>query len=292
MAAEASGAPVEAPRACPICLGGPVRGYCRKESARYFLCGGCGLIFQHPLPEANAMRSFADAEYESGAYQDYVSARPMKIRHFEDRLAGLGLPPGRLLDIGCSCGYFLEVAAAHGFDVRGVEFSRSAVAAASPAIRPRIFEGTLERMPTEGSFDVVSAFDLIEHVPDPRAFLRRCRQLLKPGGTIVLTTPDAGHFLRHVMRARWPMLQPMQHLFLFSRGSFATLLQSEGFADVAIRTAYKTLSPDYLIDQIQSLNPVLSKTLGTLARVVPATVRRSYRRVNIGEFLAVARRSA
>jgi hypothetical protein len=84
----------------------------------------------------------------------------------------------------------------------------------------------------------------------------------------------------------------MQHLFLFSRRSFEGALRAEGFADVAMSAAYKTLSLEYLIDQIKSLNPLLSRTLGALAHVLPVTVRRSYRRVNIGEFLAVGHRSA
>ena len=190
------------------------------------------------------MVEWADDEYASGAYRDYVDARPMKIRHFEDRLADVGarLRPGRLLDVGCSCGYFMEVAASRGFDVQGVEFSRGAIAAASPEIRPRIFEGTLESMPDNGLFDVVSAFDLIEHVPDPRRFLRRCAGLLKPGGTLVISTPDTGHFLRFLMRSRWPMLQPMQHLFLFSRQALERALRAEGFEDINVDTAYKTLS--------------------------------------------------
>ena len=111
----------------------------------------------------------------------------MKIRHFEDRLATIGdrVRPGRLLDIGCSCGYFMEVAASRGFDVQGVEFSRSAIAAANPGIRSRIFEGTLENLPVDGLFDVVSAFDLIEHVHDPAgASFVAAPALLKPGGTL------------------------------------------------------------------------------------------------------------
>jgi SAM-dependent methyltransferase len=281
------------PQACHICGARTVRSYCRKQDAHYFLCASCDLIFQHPLPAPAAMRDWADAEYTSGAYHDYVAARPMKIRHFEDRLGDVKdrVQPGRLLDIGCSCGYFLEVAASHGFDVQGVEFSRSAIAAASPAMRGRIFEGTLDTLPANGLFDVASAFDLIEHVPDPRAFLRRCAALLKPSGTILISTPDTRHFLRFLMGSRWPMLQPMQHLSLFSRRSLERALQAEGFRDVTIRTAYKTLSVDYLIDQIKPLNPVLSATLDTLTRVVPGTMLRKYRRINIGEILAVARRA-
>ena len=281
------------PRTCPICHAETVGPYCRKEQARYFLCRSCDLIFQHPLPTSAAMREWADAEYTAGAYHDYVAARPMKIRHFEERLADVGdrLKPGRLLDIGCSCGYFLEVAASRGFDVQGVEFSRSAIAAASPAVRDRIFEGTLDSLPVDGLFDVASAFDLIEHVPDPNGFLRRCATLLKPGGTILISTPDTRHFLRFLMGSRWPMLQPMQHLSLFSGRSLERALRDAGFGEVTVRTAYKTLSIDYLINQIKPLNPVLSGTLDTLTRVVPASALRKYRRINIGEILAVGRRA-
>jgi 2-polyprenyl-3-methyl-5-hydroxy-6-metoxy-1,4-benzoquinol methylase len=281
------------PSACPACLAATIAPYCRRQEANYFICRSCALIFQHPLPTGDSMVAWADEEYASGAYRDYVEARPMKIRHFEDRLADIGdrVRPGRLLDVGCSCGYFLEVAASRGFEVHGVEFSRNAIAAASPTVRDRIVQGTLENLPIDGLFDVVSAFDLIEHVPEPRALLRRCASLLKPGGTLLLSTPDTGHFLRFVMRSRWPMLQPMQHLFLFSRRALARTLQTEGFEDVSVDTAYKTLSADYLINQIKPLNPLLSGTLDTLTRVVPATVLRKYRRVNIGEILAVGRRA-
>lgn len=239
------------------------------------------------------MITWANEEYTSGAYRDYVDARPMKIRHFEDRLSEIGdrVRPGRLLDVGCSCGYFMEVAASRGFDVQGVEFSRSAIAAADANLRSRIFEGTLDEMPVNGMFDVVSAFDLIEHVQDPRALLRRCAGVLKPGGALVISTPDAGHFLRFVMRSRWPMLQPMQHLFLFSRRALASALRAEGFQEVSVDTAYKTINVEYLINQIKALNPLLSVTLGTLTHAVPGSMLRRDRRVNIGEILAVARRS-
>ena len=159
----------ERPRSCPICLSERIGAFCQKGPASYFICRACELIFQFPLPTEAAMRTWADAEYTSGAYQDYVTARAMKIRHFEDRFAAISdrVRPGRLLDIGCSCGYFMEVAASRGYDVQGVEFSRSAIAAADPGIRSRIFEGTLESLPVNGLFDVASVFDLIEHVHEP-----------------------------------------------------------------------------------------------------------------------------
>ncbi len=114
---------------CPICLAAQTAPYCQKQQAYYSICNSCGLTFQHPLPSSRSMSTWADAEYTSGAYHDYVAARPMKLRHFEQRLDDIGdvVRPGRLLDVGCSCGYFTEVAAMRGFDFHGVEFSSSAI---------------------------------------------------------------------------------------------------------------------------------------------------------------------
>lgn len=237
------------------------------------------------------MIGYAEEEYQSGKYRDYVSSRPMKLQHFEARLRQLGdrLRPGRLLDVGCSCGYFLEVAAAAGFDVHGVEFSRSAIDAAVPDVRSRIVEGTLEQAAPSGPFDVISAFDLLEHVHDPRGFLAQCRSLLAPGGTLVVSTPDTDHVLRPLMRSRWPMLQPMQHLHLFSRRALAQTLRAAGFEDVRVDTAYKILSADYLINQIRALNPMLSSMFYALTRPFPTSLLQRPRHVNIGEILASAR---
>jgi hypothetical protein len=81
--------PGSAPLACPICSAPDPMSYCRNESAHYFLCWSCGLIFRHPLPTSRFMAAWTDEKYASGAYHDYVSARPMKLRHFEERLDDL-----------------------------------------------------------------------------------------------------------------------------------------------------------------------------------------------------------
>jgi hypothetical protein len=100
-----------APPACRVCFARTTTPYCQKEQASYFICEKCALIFQHPLPTSRSMATWADTEYASGAYHDYVAARPMKMRHFDERLNDVAdvVKPGRLLDVGCSLVYFLEV---------------------------------------------------------------------------------------------------------------------------------------------------------------------------------------
>src|SRR5215472_12701945 len=118
---------------CTICTSTRARLLCRKDGAGYHACPECRVIFQHPRPTPEEMVSYANTEYEDGVYKDYVEAREMKLEHFRRRLERL-LPRvrrGWLLDIGCSCGYFMEVAAASGFEVEGLEFSHAAISAAN-----------------------------------------------------------------------------------------------------------------------------------------------------------------
>jgi len=282
-----------APAACHICGSTQVRRHCTKQEAEYYLCSSCGLIFQYPPPDRVSMVAYVDAEYESGVYRDYVEARDMKLAHFQHRMQSMApvLKRGRLLDIGCSCGYFMEVAASAGYEVNGVEFSTVAIQAAQPAIRDRIIRGTLDDIPAdqEGTFDVVTAFDLIEHVDGPEAFLRKAARMLTPGGSIAISTPDAEHFLRYVMGARWPMLQPMQHLSIFSRKALALVLESAGFTDIQISTAHKTITMFYLANQLRALSTVVCAGMHGVMRLLPGKTIHRYRQVNIGELFATAK---
>lgn len=279
--------------ACRICLSRAVRPFCVKGPATYYLCRGCDTVFQHPLPTPEEMLSYADAQYREGVYRDYVAARGMKHEHFRRRLKEFGdrfRPPGRLLDLGCSCGYFLDVALEAGYDAYGVEFSEEAIGAAQPGTRERIRRSNLND--GEGDhpreYDVVTAFDIIEHVEDPVEFLRDIEGMLVPGGGVVLSTPDTGHFLRYAMGTRWPMLQPMQHTTLLSKLGLRIALERAGFTDVMVRVARKTLTLEYLFDQVRDHNPVLHTGYQVAKRVVPNSLRAYPLRINIGELLAVA----
>lgn len=278
---------------CPVCLSLDTHRYCSKDSSEYFACRQCQALFQHPIPDRHAMLQYAEKEYAAGVYGEYVGAREMKLAHFAARMDLMRprVRQGALLDVGCSCGYFMEVALREGFDVRGLEFSQNAIDAASPEVRSRIIRTSVNELSGEHeqAYDVITAFDIIEHLERPIEFLRQARRLLRPGGAIVISTPDADHWLRPLMGARWPMLQPMQHLTIFSRASMRVALDAAGFQTEVIETAHKVLSYEYLINQVRPLNPVLFSLLTGVTRVVPRTAMRRSRRVNIGEVLAIAR---
>ena len=158
-----------------ICSSTRSRLLCCKDGAGYHLRPECRVIFQHPQPLPDVMVSYAENEYETGVYCDYVEARETKLEHLRRYLERLltQVRRGRLLDIGCSCGIFMEVAAANGFEVEGLEFSRAAIAATGAAIRSRIFCSSVVEFESTRSYDLITVFDLIEYVPSPRTSYAR-----------------------------------------------------------------------------------------------------------------------
>ena len=238
---------------------------------------------------------YANQEYSNGQYKEYVQARDLKyatfherIRKIRNRSAGL-----QLLDVGCSCGYLIDVALMEGFDAHGVEFSAVAIAAASEQARRRIIHGDVNQLDAiqQASYDVVTALDIIEHTLDPIAFLNQVKNTLKNRGLLVISTPDTGYFLRLLMGGRWPMLQPFQHTFLFSSQSLRMALDKAGYTDIEMMPARKILTADYLAQQIRIHNPSIVHLYDLVARAFPESLRNMPISANIGEMMAFARRA-
>ena len=280
---------------CPLNCGIPQL-YCHKPPADYYICREIGLIFQRMRPSTVEMAEHADAEYTSGLYRDYVAAAPLKYETFKRRVELIGqyANGGRLLDVGCSSGFFMEVALRHGFDAYGIEFSRQAVALAKEEIRGRITHGDVNSLRDRGEqrFDVIVGFDIIEHTQDPFRFLGEAREMLSPQGWLVLSTPDTGHFLRYAMGSRWPMLQPWQHTYLFSKKAMRKTLEMAGYENIQIQNAHKTLTLEYLMGQIRVYNPWLAKTYRAFSLLLPRAIRAKPFSVNIGEMLVFCKKGS
>ena len=277
---------------CPIC-GVRAKPKQAVPPTMYYGCSVCETHFQHPMPTIDQMHTYVQDEYANGVYQDYVSAANLKAATFSRRarLIAERSGPGALLDVGASCGFFVEQALAVGFDAYGVELSSEAVAKAPELIRRRLTIGDVNSLSIERStpFDVITAFDLIEHVFDPIVFLQSLRTVAHPGTWIVITTPDVGHFLRPILRQRWPMYQPMQHTVLMSERGLKLALSRAGFDSIEIGPANKTLTADYLAGQVEMYLPGPVKAYRSAARVLPSSIRNAPININIGELMAFAR---
>ncbi len=191
-------------------------------------CRNCGLVYTNPRLEGTQILD----SYVAVEDPLYLQEREGRVLTFERHLRPLEKlkpPPGRLLDVGAYTGVFVEIAGRHGWEAWGIEPSRWAVGEAHKRNLFRIVEGTLGSadLPT-ASFDVVTMWDVIEHVTDPLAELRHAHRLLKPGGLLVVHTMDIDSLFARMMGARWPWLMEM-HIYYFSRRTLAAMQEKAGF---------------------------------------------------------------
>ena len=144
-------------------------------------------------------------------------------------------PQGRLLDVGCGSGLWLLLVAQLGWQVEGIDFDEKSVSLARQQ-GLLVHLGSLEQQnfPSE-SFDALALSHVIEHVPDPVRTLAECARILKPGGQLVLYTPNASSLGHRLFKQNWRGLEPPRHLHLFGPASMRTLMGRAGFGHVSIR---------------------------------------------------------
>lgn len=222
-------------------------------------CRRCGLVYANPRWNGAAILE----TYEAVEDPLYIEERAGRVLTFEHHLRPLeritGPPNGRaLLDVGAYTGVFVEIAADHGWEAWGVEPSRWAVEEARKR-GLRMIQGTLATVGLpDGSFDVVTMWDVIEHLTDPLQELRRANRLLKPGGLLVVHTIDIGSPFARLMGTRWPWLMEM-HLYYFDRRTLRLMLEKAGFSILRIQAQGRYLRLGYLMNRMGALMPWLGR---------------------------------
>jgi SAM-dependent methyltransferase len=275
---------------CPACGAALFSWRFRKKGRDFWRCDGCGVEKQHPLPTLDELAGYYEAAFTDGMYKTFVDAEPMKVMTAAERMSEIGglARPGRWLDVGCANGVFVEAAAKAGHNAEGIELSEEAVAMAR-ARGVKATCSTIEGFGTAAAYDTITAFDVIEHVVDPRQFLREARRLLKPDGTLVLTLPDQGSVMRRLMGKRWYFYIPEEHLHYFNRRNMPRLLETCGLELVRARRTFKPLTYAYALTQFQEYNPLIYRLLGAASALVPRKLRARPFPLYIGEMLVVAR---
>ena len=229
-----------------------------------YVCRRCGTVQTGELPTPEFLESrYADTQ--DFEYLDQEDGRRRSARRLLSLLAQR-VAPGRMLDIGCGHGLLMDEARRRGWDPTGLEFSHSAVRHAR-SLGLTVLEHSIEEAPLqEGSFDAVMAVDLIEHVTEPREFVRRCRSLLAPGGALVIATPDPESLLARAFGQRWWGYIPA-HLHLLPRRMLRELLEADGLTlsdDVAM---VRDFSVSYWVAGLAGRGGPLAKLQATLHRM-------------------------
>jgi 2-polyprenyl-3-methyl-5-hydroxy-6-metoxy-1,4-benzoquinol methylase len=235
-------------------------------------------------PAAQLERAYADVVDPL-----YMAERDNRLLTFRRVVRILGPASGRrLLDVGAYCGYFLEVARERGFEAEGLELSRWAAGHARLLGFPVHSEPLVKLARAQNRYDVITMWDVLEHLPDPREEIEAARSLLSPGGRLYVSTIDTGSFSARLLGARWPWLMDM-HLVYFDRATLSALLEETGFRVLEIRTYSHTVSLGYLLRKLGASFPALSPITRILSRLVPTRLPVP---VNLGDnMLVVAERA-
>jgi SAM-dependent methyltransferase len=253
-------------RPCPACeADAPVyRGL--KSGFDVISCTRCRTLYTAHLPAEDAAE-----DYDSYYCEQNLSV-PAFINERLDQIIAQFAPyrrNGRLLDVGFGAGTLLEAARRGGWEARGVEVSQSAIEHVRKAGFD-VFCGTLEEAQyPDDYFDVVTASEVLEHVPHPQPVLNEIARVLRPGGLLWATTPHGRGMSAHLLKLKWSAVSPPEHLQLFSIGGIKKMSAQAGFRRV--RVATEGVNPYELIQGLRGGAPA--------AAVPPATGEQSNARV-------------
>lgn len=228
--------------ACQLCDGDDTRRLFVKNSYNIVKCRQCGLVYINPQPTTSELMAVYAAGYYflgkgktlHGYRRDYFARRERRLRRAGKRLKRIlrFKSGGRLLDVGCGPGLFLEAAREH-FAVSGVEVIPEAAEYASSTLGEsgEVMCGDFLQIdvPREG-FDVITMYDFVEHVPLPFDNLVKARECLKAGGLLVLGLPNLSSLGAMLKGQNWRGYSiPPEHLFFFTPRTIAALLRKAGF---------------------------------------------------------------
>lgn len=199
-------------------------------------CTNCGLVQVVPMPSDKEIHTLYHEDIVH--FEPYIAQRAVHRKYFRKKIQEIKkmFSPSSLLDIGCAMGILLEEAEKAGFTARGIDISKDAAAYCRKK-KLDVLEGTLSSIGhklSDNSFDVVTAFEIIEHERDPMRMMKRVYTLLKKGGVAVVTTPNHDSGWRKIMGKWWVSYRHPEHVTFWDPQSLQELFERAGFGDITI----------------------------------------------------------
>jgi 2-polyprenyl-3-methyl-5-hydroxy-6-metoxy-1,4-benzoquinol methylase len=246
-----------------------------------------------PLPSGEALAAHHEASYADGAYATFGAAAPVRAIIARQRVTMVArfAAPGPWLDVGASTGAFVAAAREAGHDAEGIELSAAAVARATAYGIP-VRRAAVESFVPSRAYTLVTAFDLIEHLPAPFDFLARAADWLAPGGRLALTLPNAASMAARTLGRHWFYYAAPDHVHYFTPASVRRCLARAGFEILALRPVTKPLPLDYATEQLRTLAPALAPAVRLAAAALPGRWRTRALPMPLGEMLVVAQRAS
>ncbi|MCS7253521.1 MAG: class I SAM-dependent methyltransferase [Armatimonadota bacterium] len=259
---------------CPWCSSKELHPLIIDDGVPVVECGCCGIAYALTVPTLQGIRDYYTEQFADERHweSELSSARPWLHRRLLARIAKYK-PGGTLLDIGCSFGFFINMARQIGYDVIGVEISEPAANYARRQFGLKVFSGTLEEASLEGeSVDVVTLIDVLEHVPEPLITLNEVKRVLRSGGLLVIRVPNFKfHWLKTLLlrvlkRGNFIGLDSRNHVNHFTVNALMDGLNRLGFKVIEVRPGAPNIYRRWLFDSLRiaywAMATALSMMLG------------------------------
>lgn len=234
-------------------------------------CARCGLVYVNPrLPTERLHEMYQDEYWNSDrakefGYAQYLSDAENYLRTYRRRskvVDDYKPAPGRVLDVGCAAGFFLRVCKDKGWETAGIEIAKPMIDYAEQTLGlSDMHRGDLLSVDlAPGSFDVISMWDVIEHLEEPGKHLARVSELLKDDGILVLETQNVGSRFAKLLGRRWQHYKHEEHLYHFDPATLRHLLEQSGFEvlENTPRGGGKYVSMAFFVERVGKVHPVLS----------------------------------
>jgi SAM-dependent methyltransferase len=242
-ASNAGGQASQIESSCPVCgqtgaqewLRAPDRFHGRKDKYTLVRCAKCSLVWQNDPPAPAEM-----GQHYTDAYHKLISAAGQNSPGrwgFRNEAIAKYKRSGTLLDLGCSSGSFLESLPKNSWKLFGIEMSAEGARTAETRTGAQVFVGDILDAPfPRESFDVITCFDVLEHLYKPRQVMACVNEWLKPGGIFYVLVPNVDSAEARMFGSYWHGLEMPRHLFHYSPASLKFLAESSGLREVSLET--------------------------------------------------------
>jgi SAM-dependent methyltransferase len=264
---------------CPACVQTTAHRFLySKNGCDILQCTECGLGRADATTTGFDPSSYYTGDYFSGGhsdgYADYLSTEPVLRRHFAHMVDFIRRyrKGGRLLDVGCAYGFFLQEAKRH-FEVAGIELAEDAAAHARRqglhVLSGVADEANLARL---GPMDVIVLLDVIEHLPNPAETLALCAGSLNPGGIMLITTGDFSSLYARLAGKHWRLMTPPQHLWYFTPESIKRMALPLGLRLESIDHPWKVVPMSLITFQLRRMFGLRAQPSGSSRLGLPVNL--------------------
>jgi len=237
---------------CLICQSLEIKLLKGFEEHQLIKCRKCNFVFQKRIPSDEEFR-MCYAPHEDYVYGVNYYLSPVTVKRYNELLDYFEKyrKNNRILDVGCGIGYFLDVAKERGWNVYGTEYAKKAIQICTEK-GISMKQGKLDSFNYEnGFFDVITSFEVIEHINNPQEEIKHIKTLLRPDGIFYCTTPSFNSLSRLILGSKWNVILYPSHLAYYTRKTLSILINNSGLKKIKIITTgfsitrFKTSMPKY-----------------------------------------------